>query len=67
MVQFDPNAAAVAVDASSDGSVVGRGTPGSRGVYRGPARVVTRLADAESIQKVLYYSSAYWVAHRLVG
>ena len=58
MVQFDPNAAAVAVDTSSDGSVVVRGTPVSRGVYRGPARVVTRLADAESIQKVLY-SSAY--------
>ena len=53
MLQFDPNAAAVAVDTASDGSVVVRGTPVSRGVYGGPARVVTRLADAESIQKVL--------------
>ena len=50
--QFDPNAAAVAIDTAGDGSAVVKGTPVSRGVYKGSARVVTRLADAESIQKV---------------
>ena len=37
--------------------MVVRGTPVSRGVYKGSARVVTRLADAELIQKVRYYYS----------
>ena len=42
----------MAIDTEGDGSVVVKGTPVSRGVYKGRARVVTRLADAESIQKV---------------
>ncbi len=37
---------------SSSSSV--KGTPACAGVYRGPARVVTRLEDAKTIQKVVY-------------
>ena len=48
-LQFDPNA--VTASGAPDGSV--KGTPVSRGVYMGTARVVTRLADAESIQTVI--------------
>merc|ERR1719507_1207435 len=48
---FDSNSAAVAIDTADDGSFVVKGTPVSRGVYKGKARVVTRLADAETIQK----------------
>ena len=52
LYQFDSNSAAVAIDTADDGSYVVKGTPVSRGVYKGKARVVTRLADAETIQKV---------------
>jgi hypothetical protein len=50
--QTDPRGNLDSIETTADGCLIVRGTPVSRGVFKGTARVVTRLADAKTIQRV---------------